>query len=113
MGKKRLFLLEICLIRLLKVYPEKMTLRYDSVTPYNIDLQATWLLLDTLLIRSKLLAQPLETKTGLDFLKNIEIRDDGVFFGNWALPFSYNLGSLQISLLLIRTVPIKNGLLLD
>ena len=71
------------------------------------------MLLDSLLIPSKFLTQPLQTKTGLDFLKNIEIRDDGVFFGIWSLPFSSNSGFLRISLPLIRTVLIKNGLLLD
>jgi hypothetical protein len=104
MGKKRLILLEICLIQVIKAYLEKMIFMYDTLTIYNIDLQVTQLLPDTLLIQSKLLTQSLQTKTDLDFLKNVEIRGDEDFFQIYALPSSSKGEFLRISLPLIRAV---------
>jgi hypothetical protein len=80
MGKKRLFLLEICLIQVIKAYLEKMIFMYDTLTIYSIDLQITHLLPDTLLIQSKLLTSTFQIKTDIDFLKNVEIRGNEGFF---------------------------------
>jgi hypothetical protein len=57
MGKKRLILLEICLIQVFKAYLEKMIFMYDTLTIYSIDLQVTQLLPGTLLILHGVLAQ--------------------------------------------------------
>jgi hypothetical protein len=80
MGKKRLFLLEICLIQVIKAYLEKMIFMYDTLTIYSIDLQITHLLPDTLLIQSKLLTSTFQIKTDINFLKNVEIRGNEGFF---------------------------------
>ena len=80
MGKKRLFLLEICLIQVIKAYLKKMIFMYDTLTIYSIDLQITHLLPDTLLIQSKLLTSTFQIKTDIDFLKNVEIRGNEGFF---------------------------------
>jgi len=80
MGKKRLILLEICLIQVIKAYLEKMIFMYDTLAIYSIDLQITHLLLDTLLIQSKLLTSTFQIKTDIDFLKNVEIRGNEGFF---------------------------------
>ena len=80
MGKKRLILLEICLIQVIKAYLEKMIFMYDTLTIYNIDLGVTQLLPDTLLIQSKLLTSSFQIKTDIDFLKNVEIRGNEGFF---------------------------------
>ena len=57
MGKKRLILLEICLIQVFKAYLEKMIFMYDILIIYNIDLQVTQLLPDMLLLLQEVLAQ--------------------------------------------------------
>ena len=57
MGKKRLILLEICLIQVIKAYLEKMIFMHDTLTIYNIDLQVTQLLPDMLLLLQEVLAQ--------------------------------------------------------
>ena len=80
MGKKRLILLEICLIQVIKAYLEKMIFMYDTLTIYSIDLQVIQLLPDTLLIQSKLLTSSFQIKTDIDFLKNVEIRGNEGFF---------------------------------
>jgi hypothetical protein len=80
MGKKRLFLLEICLIQVIKAYLEKMIFMYDTLTIYSIDLQITHLLPDIVLIQSKLLTSTFQIKTDIDFLKNVEIRGNEGFF---------------------------------
>jgi hypothetical protein len=103
MGKKRLFLIEICLIQVIKAYLEKMIFMYDTLTIYSIDLQITHLLPDTLLIQSKLLTSTFQIKTDIDFLKNVEIRGNEGFFQIWALPSLSKVGFLCISLPLIRT----------
>ena len=57
MGKKRLILLEICLIQVIKAYLEKMIFLYDTLIIYNIDLEAIQLLPDMLLIFHGVLTQ--------------------------------------------------------
>ena len=57
MGKKRLILLEICLIQVIKAYLEKMIFVYSSLTTCDIDLESTQLLLDMLLIFHGVLTQ--------------------------------------------------------